>query len=82
MHPVACFRESDGSTFCEPITNDLSFKELIGGISLPHPQSVGLHEKMGYKKRRKGHSLGRMSDLITEEDCSDLEKDIQFIFSI
>ncbi|MGB1269434.1 MAG: GNAT family N-acetyltransferase [Flavobacteriaceae bacterium] len=46
---------------------DLSFKELIGGISLPHPQSVGLHEKMGYKKvahfSNVGYKFGQWVDV-------------------
>lgn len=46
---------------------DLSFKELIGGISLPHPQSVGLHEKLGYKKvahfKRVGYKFDKWVDV-------------------
>ncbi len=46
---------------------DLSFKELIGGISLPHPQSVGLHEKMGFEKvahfKRVGYKFDQWVDV-------------------
>jgi phosphinothricin acetyltransferase len=46
---------------------ELSFKELIGGISLPHPQSVGLHEKMGFEKvahfKRVGYKFGQWVDV-------------------
>jgi phosphinothricin acetyltransferase len=46
---------------------DLSFKELIGGISLPHPQSVGLHEKLGYKKvahfKKVGYKFNQWVDV-------------------
>lgn len=45
----------------------LSFKELIGGISLPHPQSVGLHEKMGFEKvahfKRVGYKFDQWVDV-------------------
>ncbi|MGB0896460.1 MAG: GNAT family N-acetyltransferase [Flavobacteriaceae bacterium] len=46
---------------------ELSFKELIGGISLPHPQSVGLHEKMGFEKvahfKRVGYKFDQWVDV-------------------
>lgn len=46
---------------------DLFFKELIGGISLPHPQSVGLHEKMGFEKvahfKKVGYKFNQWVDV-------------------
>ncbi len=35
---------------------------VIGGISLPNPQSVKLHEKLGFEKTGHFHEVGRKFD--------------------
>ncbi len=43
-------------------TRDLSLHSAIGGIALPNEQSVGLHERLGFKKVAHFQQVGYKQD--------------------
>ncbi len=49
------------------ISHDMGFVSMIGGISLPNPASVALHEKMGFVQvahlKNLGYKLGQWWDV-------------------
>ena len=59
-----------GSALYQTLIDDLDgagYHALIGGISLPNPASVAIHEKFGYKKvahfKEVGHKFGNFVDV-------------------
>ena len=54
-----------GTALYEALISKLRASEVhsvIGGISLPNPQSVKLHEKLGFEKIGHFHEVGRKFD--------------------